>query len=65
MTINPYRVMLRPSGFFSIDFYDGDVFLEIVISNIKPPNFAQKLADELNIAFNSGLKLGSQSINDD
>ena len=61
MTINPYQVMLRPRGFFSIDMYDGDVFLEISISNIKPRKLAQRIADELNIAFNNGFRLGQQS----
>ncbi|NOR85297.1 hypothetical protein GQ473_04205 [archaeon] len=61
MTINPYQVMLRPNGFFSIDIYDEEKFLDISISNIKPREFAQRIADELNIAFNDGFKLGQQS----
>jgi hypothetical protein len=61
MTINPYQVMLRPGGFFSVDIYDGEKFLDISISNIKPREFAQRITDELNNAFNDGLKLGQQS----
>lgn len=61
MIINPYQVMLRPSGFFSIDIYDGDIFIGISISNIKPLEFAQRIAKELNIAFNNGFELGQQS----
>lgn len=58
MITNPYQVMLRPGGFFSIDMYIGDKFIGITFSNIRSIQSARKIAKELNIAFNNGIVIG-------
>lgn len=58
MSVNPYVVSLRTQGYFTIDFFDGDKFICVVVANIKPHSFAELIANKLNEAFNHGLNIG-------